>query len=40
MNSLIDKNKKTLLETNFKNIVFKGFVNSKDKFSSFLNKKH
>jgi hypothetical protein len=29
-----------LLETNFKNIVFKGFVNSKDKFSSFLNKKH
>ena len=28
------------LETNFKNIVFKGFANSKDKFSSFLNKKH
>ena len=28
------------LETNFKQFVFKGFANSKDKFSSFLNKKH
>ncbi len=38
LNSTI--NTQSALETNFKQIMFKGFANSKDKFSSFLTKKH